>query len=243
MHEPARTLEENYRQVLEGIDRAALKAGRDPQEVTLVVVTKGHPVDTVRALIQAGVSHAGENRVEEGIPKRLALTSEVGVKWHMIGHVQSRKARQVCEHFNFLHSLDRVKLARRLDRFAGELDRRLPVLLQFNVSGEATKSGWEAADESDWPALLPDVETILGLSNLQVKGLMTLAPYSANPESARPVFIRLRKMREFFAQHFPAGDWDELSMGMSADFEVGIEEGATMVRIGTAILGSRSYPG
>lgn len=227
---------------MEQIHRAAVNAGRDPHEVKLVVVTKGHPVDTIRALIEAGASHFGENRVEEAVPKRLALTSDIGVKWHMIGQVQSRKARQVCEHFNFLHSLDRIKLAQRLDRFAAEFDRKLPALLQFNVSGETTKSGWEAADESSWPALLPDVEAVLSFPNLEVRGLMTLAPYSANPEDARPAFVRLRKLRDFLVRHFPAGDWGELSMGMSADFEVGVQEGATLVRVGTAILGQRSYP-
>lgn len=242
MNDQSITLEEKYHRVLERIHRAAVNAGRDPQEVKLVVVTKGHSVETVRELIEAGASHFGENRVEEAIPKRLAFTSESGVKWHMIGQVQSRKARLVCQHFNFLHSLDRVKLAQRLDRFAAEFDRQLPVLLQFNVSGETTKSGWEAADESSWQALLPDIEAVLSFSNIQVKGIMTLAPFSTNPEDARPAFIRLRKLREFLTRCFPTTDWNELSMGMSADFEVGVEEGATLVRIGTAIVGQQTYP-
>jgi hypothetical protein len=159
----------------------------------------------------------------------------------MIGHVQSRKARQVCEHFNLIHSLDRIKLANKLDRFAKEFQRVLPVLLQFNVSGEETKSGWAAYNEAGWSELLPEMENIIQMKNLEVRGLMTMAPFSQNPEEARPFFVKLRKLRDFLAKKFPETSWDELSMGMSGDYEVGVQEGATIVRIGTAIVESKAF--
>lgn len=241
MAERKENLKSNYHKVLERIHRAAESVGRVPADVNLVVVTKGHSLEVLQTVIEMGVHHIGENRVEEALPKMKALPAQTGVQWHMIGHVQSRKAKQVCEHFNNFHALDRMKLARRLDRFSGEIGRVLPVLLQFNVSGEGTKSGWLVDDENEWNSLLPEVADILDLHNLEVQGLMTMAPYSLTPEDSRPFFVRLAKLREFLASQFPEANWDQLSMGMSTDYEVGIQEGATYVRIGTAILGERIY--
>ncbi len=232
---------ENYNKVLDRIGKAASSVGRDHEDVKLVVVTKLRSTDTVKKLIDFGVRNLGENRVEEAVPKIMAVAGQIGVQWHMIGHVQSRKARQVCEHFNLIHSLDRIKLANRLDRFAEEFERTLPVLLQFNVSGEAAKSGWAAYNEAGWSELLPEMEKIVQLKNLEVRGLMTMAPFSQNHEEARPFFVKLRKLRDFLMKKFPETNWDELSMGMSGDYEVGVQEGATIVRIGTAILGERIY--
>jgi len=231
----------NYNIVQERIHKAAVSVGRDPAQVKLVVVTKGHTVEVIQTLIENGVTHIGENRVEEALPKMKALADQTSVQWHMIGHVQSRKAQQVCEHFNFFHAMDRLKLVYRLDRFSQEINRVLPVLLQFNVSGEETKSGWSAYDESGWESFLPDIAQVLELSHVDVQGLMTMAPYNQAPEDSRPVFARLARLRDFLACKFPSAKWDQLSMGMSGDFEVGIQEGATLVRIGTAILGERIY--
>jgi len=241
MVENKEKIKANYYKVLEHIQRAAESVGRDPAEVNLVVVTKGHSLEVLQTVIELGVLNIGENRVEEALPKMKALPPQTGVQWHMIGHVQSRKAILVCEHFNYMHSLDRIKLALRLDRFSGEIGRVIPVLLELNVSGEETKSGWPAYDEEEWNSLLPEIGTILDLHNLEVQGLMTMAPYSLDPEASRPFFVRLAKLREFFASQFPSVKWDQLSMGMSSDYEVGIQEGATFVRIGTAILGERIY--
>ena len=157
----------------------------------------------------------------------------------MIGHLQSRKAELVCEHFNYLHSLDRLKLANRLNRFAAEKGVILPVLLQFNMSGEITKSGWQAVDESRWKDLVSELSSILQLPNLSVKGLMTMAPYGSDPEEARPVFVALRRLRDYLAEQFPQATWQELSMGMSSDYKVAVQEGATLLRVGSAILGTR----
>ena len=204
-----------------------------------MVVTKSHPVAQIAELIELGVQDVGENRVEEALFKQQILADQPHLNWHMIGHVQSRKAADVCGHFSLVHSVDRVKLANRLNRRAEDLGIVVPVLLQFNVSAEETKSGWQASIPGRWPELLPELEAVLQCSHLAVQGLMTMAPYSTDPEAARPYFARLRELREYFAVRFPQHRWNQLSMGMSGDFEPGIEEGATIVRIGTAILGER----
>ena len=237
-------IQRNYKQIQERIAQTAISAGRDPKAVRLVVVTKGHGLDTVQEAITAGARHLGENYVEEAAGKIQACSDHPEIQWHMIGHIQSRKARVVSEYFHWLHSLDSLKLAKRLDRFSGEIGRNLPVLLECNVSGEQSKSGFAAWEEISWPDLSAQVEQILALPNLSVRGLMTMAPFLPDPEAARPYFIRLRRLGEFFAARFPPGTypqsaWGELSMGMSADFEIAIQEGATLVRIGTAILGPR----
>lgn len=233
------TILANYQRALAQIDQAARSVGRNPETVRLVVVTKGHPFEVVQEALEAGVRVFGENYAEEGIEKMVACPAQIRVEWHMIGHVQSRKARIVCEHYDWVHSLDRIKLANRLDRYAGEFGRRLPVLLECNVSGEQSKYGWRAWDEARWEKLLEDVERVLALSNLEVRGLMCMPPFLPDPEQARPYFQRLRRLRDFLAQRFPEARWEELSMGMSADFQVAVQEGATMVRIGTAIVGAR----
>jgi hypothetical protein len=205
----------------------------------LVTVTKGHPTETVEAALKAGLRVFGENYAQEGIAKMLACSDWTGVEWHMIGHVQSRKAGMVAENYDWLHSLDSLKLARRLDRFAGQVGRRLPVLLECNVSGEQSKFGLEAWRENNWAALAGQIEPIIELGHLRVLGLMTMPPFLPDPETARPFFQRLRRLKEYLAGQFPGVDWSELSMGMSADYQVAVQEGATIVRVGTAILGPR----
>lgn len=233
------SIREKYQFTLDQIASAARKSGRAPEEVRLVVVTKSQPLEIVQAAIEAGVRILGENYPEEGVTKIQSLPPQSGVEWHMIGHVQSRKARLVAEHFELLHSLDSLKLARRLDRLAAERNRALPVLLEFNVGGEESKSGWDASDDSRWDAFLPEVESILGLPSLRVRGLMTMPPLETDPEDSRRFFLRLRLLRDRLASIFPRADWRELSMGTSADYTVAVEEGATLVRVGTAIVGAR----
>ena len=241
MTELTASIRENYEFALDQIANAARKSSRAPGDVRLVVVTKSQPVEVVQAAIEAGVSILGENYPEEGVMKIQSLAAQTGVEWHMIGHVQSRKARLVAEHFALLHSLDSLKLARRLERFAAEHGRVLPVLLEFNVGGEESKAGWDAWEEERWESLLPDVSAILDLPGLQVQGLMTMPPLETNPEDARRFFVGLRRLREYMASQFPQADWHELSMGTSADYPVAVEEGATLVRVGTAIVGARKY--
>ena len=235
------SIRENYQHTLHQIASAARKRDRNPDDIRLVVVTKTHPLETVQAAIEAGVRILGENYPEEGAMKIQSLAAQSGVEWHMIGHVQSRKAKLVVDHFALLHSLDSLKLAQRLDRFASEREQPLPVLLEFNVGGEQSKSGWIASDEAHWDILIPEVESILALAHLRVRGLMTMPPLETNPEEARGYFQRLRRLRDHMAARFPGTEWRELSMGTSADYTVAVEEGATLVRVGTAIVGARQY--
>jgi pyridoxal phosphate enzyme (YggS family) len=230
---------ENYLRVMDDIQQAALAAGREPDSVRLVVVTKGHDIQSVQEVIQAGAHWLGENYVEEALPKIAAQAHAAGVEWHMIGHVQSRKAQSVYQNFTMLHALDSLKLARRLDRFASEQGQVFPVLLECNVSGEESKYGWAAWDEARWETLLPELAEISALAHLKVRGLMTMAPYSEESEHSRPFFQRLRRLSSYLADCLPAASWSELSMGMSGDYQVAIQEGATILRIGTAIMGLR----
>ncbi len=225
------------------IGQAAVQAGRDPDEVLLVAVTKTRPVEAILAAYQAGIRHFGENRVEEGrekIPAVNVALAGLPVTWHMIGHIQSRKAQPAVAYFDYIHSVDRIKIAHRLSNFAHQLGRTIPVLLECNISGESTKFGfdlvgWER-DHKRREAFFAAVAEILALPGLVVQGLMTMAPVTDNAEKVRPVFASLRTLLERLREHFPAADWRHLSMGMSDDFEVAVEEGATMVRIGRAIF-------
>jgi pyridoxal phosphate enzyme (YggS family) len=235
------SIRENYQYTLDQIATAARKSGRSPEDIKLVVVTKSQPVEVVQAAIEAGARTLGENYPEEGVTKIQSLHNQSGVEWHMIGHVQSRKARLVAEHFELLHSLDSLKLAQRLDRFAAENNRILPVLLEFNVGGEATKSGWDASDKAQWDKFLPDIQSVLDLSHLSIRGLMTMPPLGSGPEDSRRFFQHLRLLRDHLASLYPEATWKQLSMGTSADYTVAVEEGATLVRVGTAIVGVRRY--
>jgi len=233
------SIRERYQRTLAQIADAAAGSGRAAGAARLVVVSKTQPLEVVRAAIAAGISVFGENYAEEAVEKIIEI-KETAVEWHMIGHVQGRKADLVAGHFTMLHSLDSVKLAGRLDRFCGQFDRILPVLLEFNVSGEESKFGFAAWDERLWPDLEPEIEKILAFPCLRVRGLMTMPPFYDDPEQTRPYFQRLRRLQEFLVKRFPQAEWSELSMGTSVDFVAAVQEGATYVRIGQAILGPRS---
>ena len=215
------------------IAACALRAKRSPDEITLVAVSKTHPPELVREAIAAGVTDLGENRVQEADAKIPAVGRQAG-RWHLIGHLQS-KARRAVELFDVIHSLDSVKLVRRLDLVCGEINREvLPVLIQVDLGLEATKSG---AAENE----VPEISEAIGQSQaLRLTGLMTLPPYFNDPEQARPFFRRLRELRDALRAQGAFGDQKgELSMGMTHDYQIAIEEGATIVRIGTAIFGAR----
>jgi pyridoxal phosphate enzyme (YggS family) len=235
------SIREKYLSTLQKISDAARLVGRDPESIKLVVVTKKQSIEVVRAAIEAGVKILGENYPEEGVTKLQSLRGISAVEWHMIGHVQSRKAQLVAGNFNFLHSLDSLKLAQRLDRFCAEAGRSLPVLLEFNLGGEDSKSGWLASHEALWPALLTEVSAIMALPNLQVRGLMVMPPLGTAAESSRPYFQKLKRLQQYFYRQFPDADFSELSMGTSLDYEVAVQEGATLVRVGAAIVGERQY--
>ena len=236
----AQQIELNFLAVRAAMDAAARRVGRDPNEVRLVVVTKGHSVETLRAVLAAGGRSLGESYLDEAQAKVLALGQDAA-EWHMVGHVQSRKARGVCEHFTWVQSLDSLKLARRYARFAAEFKRELQVLLQVNVSGEASKSGWPMWDRSQWQAWHAELKDLIALSGLRIRGLMTMPPYDPDPDASRPYFQRMVQLRDYLNTNFPSVDWSQLSMGMSGDYVAAVEEGATIVRVGTAIVGGRNY--
>lgn len=240
------TISENIAQVQLEIADACARVGRDAADVTLVAVSKRKPASDVLTAIEAGLRHFGENRVEEAqqkIPHINAMAS-VTPTWHMIGHVQNRKAKFLPRLFQVVHSVDSVKLAEKLSGFGYMSDQPLPVLLEMNVSGEASKQGFAAAG---WQhnvqiraALWEEMRQVLALPGLEVRGLMTMAPFYDNMEQARPVFAELAKLRATLREEFDA-PLPELSMGMTNDYPVAIEEGATIVRIGRAIFGERDY--
>ncbi len=232
-------IEQQLAQVNQRIARAALSSGRSPGEISLLVVSKSQPVEVIEAAIAAGVRKFGENYPEETLLKLVELKSQAQIEWHMIGHLQSRKARIVAEHFQMLHSLDSYPLAEKLDRLLAESGKKLPALLEFNVGGEESKFGWPAWDETRWKELLPELSKILAMEHLQIAGLMTMPPLSEDIEESRPFFQKLRALRDYLSASFPGSNFTELSMGTSADFEIAIEEGATMIRVGRAILGDR----
>src|SRR2546429_310228 len=223
----------NIAQVRSHIEEAAQGAGRQPDEITLVAVSKTKPVAMVEMAFRLGVTNFGENRVQEALPKVAAFRPQ-GLCWHMIGHLQSNKAGKVVGAFDCVQSVDSLHLAQALNRHAG---KRLPVLLQVNVSGEESKEGMPLDDA---PML---ARQIAALPAIEVQGLMTIAPLVGNPEEVRPVFGRLRNLRERLQDELPQCSWQHLSMGMTDDYRVAIEEGATIVRIGRAIFGERIYKG
>jgi PLP dependent protein len=228
------TISDNVARVRERIARAAERAGRRAEEVTLVAVSKTFPVEAIRAAYQAGVRHFGENRVQEFEAKRASI-ADLEAAWHMIGHVQSNKARKVAELFSRVDSVDRFSIAERLDAAIAEgvASKRLPVLLEVKLGAEETKSGVE---QSALAQLAGDVAQ--RCPHLELRGLMIIPPYADDPERARPYFRRLRELRDDLSRQTGLG-LPALSMGMSHDFEVAVEEGATEVRVGTALFGER----
>jgi PLP dependent protein len=243
MGEPSSTIAENLHRVRERIARAAARAGRRAEEIELVAVSKTQSADAIRAAYEAGVRQFGENRVQEWESKHAALADLVDARWHLIGHLQSNKARRAAQAFDYVDSLDSAALAQKLDAAMAELGggKRLGVLLEVRVSPEATKSGAEA---SDLPGL---AEAVFALPHLELRGLMCIPPFFEDVEKARPFFRQLRELREVLRAQMAARHPErtegsppfELSMGMSHDFEVAIEEGATQVRVGTALFGAR----
>ena len=227
----------NLRAVRQRIARAASLGGRSERDVTLVAVSKTHPPERVREAYEAGQLAFGENKVQEGEAKIAALESlrVAGLRWHLVGHLQSNKARKAVGLFDVIHSVDSLDLARKLAAAAAEAGKIQDVLVQADLAGEATKHG---VGED---ALLPALETLRGLASLRVLGLMILPPFEDDPEKTRPYFRRLRELRDRAAGEGVLAA-SELSMGMSHDFEVAIEEGATIVRVGTAIFGARKPP-
>jgi pyridoxal phosphate enzyme (YggS family) len=221
-------------QVNERIERAAIAAGRHPEDIQLIAVSKTKPTELIAQAIAAGLTIFGENYIQEARDKFNALAAQP-IHWHFIGHLQSNKAKYAVRLFDLIHSVDSIKLATEIDRQAAKIDKIQPILIQVNISREATKSGL-TADET-----IERIQQISALTHVRVRGLMTMPPFFDDPDRARPYFARLHELRDAIAAAgIPNVEMRELSMGMTGDFEAAIAEGATLVRIGTAIFGSRA---
>lgn len=235
---------ENYNLVRAKIAMAAQQAGRDPASVQLVAVSKGQPLEAIAALYAAGQRDFGENRVPAALD-RLATTRAFTdpldpIRWHFIGNIQSRKAKTLITGFTLLHSVDRLELALALQRQAEQNGVQVPILLECNVSGEASKHGFAAAtlatDPNAWQSFCEMIQPILACQHLKVRGLMTMAPATATDPQAFAVFSKLAQLRQHLAAQFGNTDWSLLSMGMSHDYPAAIAAGATLVRVGSAIF-------
>jgi hypothetical protein len=227
-------IKENVAQVQQQMAAACRRSGRGPDDVKLVAISKAFPAQSIRAAYEAGLRDFGENRVQEAAAKRPAL-SDLSITWHMVGHLQTNKARAARELFHWVHSVDSFRLAQKLDQAPSSGGGRLPVLLEVNLGGEDSKAG---VGESE---IIQLAEQISQLATLEIRGLMVIPPFFDDPEQVRPYFRRLRELaEETDAKNIANVSMRELSMGMSHDFQVAIEEGATLVRVGTAIFGARS---
>ncbi|HVO60640.1 MAG TPA: YggS family pyridoxal phosphate-dependent enzyme [Terriglobales bacterium] len=233
------SLVERTAEIRQKIAVAAQKSGRDPDDIALMAVTKTFGPKDIRESYEAGLRLFGENRVQEFAGKVNELVDLTDAEWHMIGHLQSNKANKAVELFSGVDSVDSVRLAEKLNAAANERGKKLKILVEVNVGGEAAKSGVDPDSQEFWKLL----ESAPSWAQLEIQGLMTVPPFTEDPEGARPYFRRLRELRDQIAgRQFPAVNMDVLSMGMSHDFEVAIEEGSTCVRVGTAIFGSRPTP-
>ena len=221
---------ENYREIRSRIEAACARAGRSPSSVLLLPVTKGQPVDAIHEAANAGLQIFGESKIQEAKVKIPQCPSRL--QWHMIGHLQSNKCRDAIQFFQMIQSVDSLSSAQELNKRAEKLGKRMPILLEVNVAGESTKFGYNP------DKVVADIAGINELDRLEIHGLMTIAPYAPTAEKARPVFKRLAEVQARCSDILGA-PLPHLSMGMSGDFEVAIEEGATIVRIGTALFGAR----
>jgi PLP dependent protein len=225
----------NISQIRDRIDAVCARAGRRSDDVTLVAVSKTFPAEKVREAVQAGVRDVGENYVQELLQKRGEVPEEV--RWHFIGHLQTNKVRQIIPWVHSIHALESEALAQELDRRAEQVGRTIDVLVEVNTTGETTKFGLRPESVPGFVVRLEEY------SHLRIAGLMTIGPFLPDPEGSRPMFRELRRLRDTIAQRAQRNvTMEHLSMGMTGDFEVAIEEGATLIRIGTAIFGSRKRP-
>lgn len=227
---------ENYKQVKENIAQACRAVGRNPEEVTLIAVSKTKPVEMLQQAYDAGARCFGENKVQEIMDKYPCLPEDI--KWHMIGHLQRNKVKYIVDKAAMIHSVDSLRLAEAIEQEAKKQNVKVPVLIEVNVAGEESKFGLKPEE------VLPFLETVSNFEHLQVKGLMTIAPYVENPEENRQIFRQLKKISvDIDQKNINNINMSVLSMGMTGDYQVAVQEGATMVRVGTGIFGDRDYLG
>jgi hypothetical protein len=234
-----REIEKRYETVYKQLEEAALRTNRDPKEITVLAVSKLQPVEKIRSAYDAGIRFFGESYVEEALPKMEALIDLENVIWEMVGHVQSRKAKLVANSFSRLHSLSSIKLARLLNRHRDTALSPMEVLIQVNVSGEESKQGVDATEREKWDNVLKFAQELKDYPNLKLTGLMSMPPLFDDPEQNRPYFQQVRELLNYLNEKDSSLNLHELSMGTSYDFVIAIEEGATIVRLGSSLLGER----
>lgn len=234
---------DRYQAIVERVVQAAQRSGRSAELITIVAVSKTQPADALIAAYEAGVRHFGENRATEFAAKHAELTQLRDANWHFIGNLQTRQSLPIAQYADHFHAVDRVKIAERLSRQLVEIGRNLPVFIEVNVSGEESKHGFQCGtwenDDRQRETVLQAVATIAALPRIEVRGLMTMAPWGVDEALIRDVFRRTRELSLWLQTQLPDHDFSALSMGMTDDFEIAIEEGATHVRIGRAIFGER----
>jgi pyridoxal phosphate enzyme (YggS family) len=233
-------IKNNLQTVNTRVAEAASRSGRAIESVKIITVTKKKSLEFLLAAYECGVRDFGENYAEEGREKIIALEGHQDIRWHMVGHIQSRKAKIVAENFDLIHSVDSLKIADLLNKACKELEKKLPILFEVNISGEASKSGFPAWQQDQWPKLVETINNVKSFKQLIPNGLMTMSPLFTDPELARNFYQRVLVLREHLISKLPEMNWQELSMGTSNDYQIAIEEGATMVRIGEAIVGPRN---
>ncbi len=227
------SVKDNFNAVMKQVRDAAVSCGRNPDEITLIAVSKKKQIPVIMEGINAGAAHLGENYLQEAV-KKIDAIGNTKICWHFIGHLQTKKARSAVKYFEYIHTVDRIKLAKEINKHAAKINKVQKILLQINIGNEETKSG----------AALQDIhelaDQVMQLDNLSLEGLMCIPPYNPDPELTRPYFRQLAQIREELAEKFKTAEiMKHLSMGMSNDFKIAIEEGATMIRVGTSIFGKR----
>lgn len=235
-------IKDHFLKTREQIKRTAEKCGRNPDDIKLVVVTKKQPVEKVKMVIEAGAQIIGENYPEEGEEKIKALQQYKHIQWHMIGHLQSRKIPILINNFSMLESLDSISLAEKINHKFSQNNKKMPALVEINISGEESKNGIEGWNETEWDKLATTIKLLAENPGLQIEGLMTMPPYYDEMEKARPYFKKMSRLKKYLTEKKEMTTFiKDLSMGTSGDYQVAIEEGATYIRIGTAIMGRRNY--
>ncbi|MBN2627790.1 MAG: YggS family pyridoxal phosphate-dependent enzyme [Spirochaetales bacterium] len=225
---------DNLNEIKNSLRETAQRCGRDPESISLLPVSKRHPIEALLEAHEAGENLFGENRVDEALDKLEKLPP--AVKIDLIGHLQTNKAARTAGKFRLIHSVDSLKLVRKLDRANGEIGNVQDILIELNTSGEESKAGY-----TDLAVLLKDLDEMIRLESIRIKGFMTMAPFIEERDLIRRTFVRCREWRDEAQRRFPDQDFGELSMGMSGDYVEAIEEGATIIRVGTAIFGERTY--
>jgi pyridoxal phosphate enzyme (YggS family) len=241
-NEASKSIRDRYLSIAEAINNIVVKSGRSAGDVKLVVVTKAQPVEKIREVIEAGAIYLGENYPDETAEKIKQLSEYRNIEWHMIGHLQSRKIPLVLNGFKMFHSMDSFELAEKMSRKLHENKQTMPVLIEINTGGENSKYGFSGEDEANWNLLEENILKINDLPGIRVQGLMTMPPYFEEIEKSRVYFGKLKKLQETLKTKFShLSQLNELSMGTSMDYRIAIEEGATYVRVGQAIMGERNY--